>query len=197
MPLAFDSLSHGQIAFGFFNIESDLLLLEHYFFFATDFCQYISEAATIEGGEAFSTEWTGFDIADRMAIGDLMGAIHGIRYTGFMGEVYRRFPFPAAPEAFKQNPEGILTQPVMKEILLQYGREATVVFSADASREIASVGEYRFARPNFQSLLRYVWQGGFPLWRNGAPPAYVIEMKHRIEVGLNPLFHDLHFYGNS
>ena len=28
MPLAFESLSHGTIAFGFFNIESDLLLLD-------------------------------------------------------------------------------------------------------------------------------------------------------------------------
>jgi len=37
MPLAFESLSHGTIAFGFFNIASDMLLLEHYFLFATDF----------------------------------------------------------------------------------------------------------------------------------------------------------------
>ena len=28
MPLAFESLSHGTIAFGFFNIDSDMLLLE-------------------------------------------------------------------------------------------------------------------------------------------------------------------------
>ena len=28
MPLAFDSISHGSIAFGFFNIESDMLLLD-------------------------------------------------------------------------------------------------------------------------------------------------------------------------
>ena len=28
MPLTFDTISHGAIAFGFFNIESDMLLLE-------------------------------------------------------------------------------------------------------------------------------------------------------------------------
>ena len=28
MPLAFDSLNHGIVAFGFFNIDSDMLLLE-------------------------------------------------------------------------------------------------------------------------------------------------------------------------
>jgi len=31
MPLEFDSLSHGKIAFGFFNIETDMILLGHYF----------------------------------------------------------------------------------------------------------------------------------------------------------------------
>jgi hypothetical protein len=31
MPLAFQSLSHGTITFGFFNIESDMLLLDRYF----------------------------------------------------------------------------------------------------------------------------------------------------------------------
>jgi hypothetical protein len=31
MPLAFESLNHGTIAFGFFNIDSDMLLLEKYF----------------------------------------------------------------------------------------------------------------------------------------------------------------------
>ena len=34
MPLSFESQSHGQVAFGFFNIASDMLLLERYFFFA-------------------------------------------------------------------------------------------------------------------------------------------------------------------
>ncbi|MBC8441147.1 MAG: hypothetical protein H8D87_15855 [Deltaproteobacteria bacterium] len=37
MPLSFTSKSHGNIAFGFFNIESDMLLLEKYFFFADGF----------------------------------------------------------------------------------------------------------------------------------------------------------------
>jgi hypothetical protein len=193
MPLAFDSLSHGPIAFGFFNIESDMLLLEHYFFFANDFCRYVTEVAAVDGGAALNRDWAGFDIADRMAIGDLMGAIHGVRYTGFIGEVYRRFPFPLAPEVFKQNPEGVLTQSVMREIILKYGREASVVFGADALSETASIGEYRFSRPNFQALLRYVWQGGYPRWRNGAPPEYVVEMKRRAEVGQNPLFHGLGF----
>jgi hypothetical protein len=35
MPLSFESRSHGPVAFGFFNIESDMLLLERTFFSAT------------------------------------------------------------------------------------------------------------------------------------------------------------------
>lgn len=193
MPLAFDTLSHGQIAFGFFNIESDMLLLEHYFFFADDFCNYINAAAAVEAEAACNRNWVVFDIADRTAIGDLMGAIHGVRYTGFIGEVYRRFPFPSAPEAFRQNPEGGLTRSVMKEIVLKYGREVTVTFSADGLGEMASVGEYRFNRQNFQALLRYVWQGGYPRWRNDEPPEYVMEMKRRAEAGTISLFQGLCF----
>lgn len=41
MPLAFESLSHGTIAFGFFNIESDMLLCDRYFLFADEFCRYV------------------------------------------------------------------------------------------------------------------------------------------------------------
>ena len=37
MPLEFQSISHGKIAFGFFNIETDMILLGHYFLFARDF----------------------------------------------------------------------------------------------------------------------------------------------------------------
>ena len=54
MPHAFESLSHGKIAFGFFNIETDMILLEHYFLFAEDFCRYLSEAAE-KGKDSFKT----------------------------------------------------------------------------------------------------------------------------------------------
>ena len=45
MPLSFESMSHGTIAFGFFNIESDMLLCDRYFFFADDFCVKIGQMA--------------------------------------------------------------------------------------------------------------------------------------------------------
>jgi len=51
MPLAFDSSSHGKIAFGFFNIETDMLLLENYFIFATQFCSYMTGSPKIKSDE--------------------------------------------------------------------------------------------------------------------------------------------------
>ena len=57
MPLAFESLSHGTIAFGFFNIESDMLLLDRYFLFAEDFCSYLKNIAQAVGDQPYHTRW--------------------------------------------------------------------------------------------------------------------------------------------
>jgi len=54
MPLVFESLSHGKIAFGFFNIKTDMILLEHYFLFARGFCRSLPEAAE-KGKDSFKT----------------------------------------------------------------------------------------------------------------------------------------------
>ena len=54
MPLAFESLSHGTVAFGFFNIESDMLLLDRYFFFAGDFCDCVTALAAPPQGAKYS-----------------------------------------------------------------------------------------------------------------------------------------------
>ena len=103
MPLAFESLSHGTIAFGFFNIESDMLLMDQYFFFVDDFCSNVEKIAAAPFDRAYEEIWQIYQISDPHQIGDLNGAIHGVRYVGFLGEVYRRFPFPEKPEDFKQN----------------------------------------------------------------------------------------------
>ena len=75
MPLAFKTLSFETIAFGFFNIESDMLLLERYFFFASDFCLSIQELAGKTGAQDISLPFNVYDIEDPTARGDLMGAI--------------------------------------------------------------------------------------------------------------------------
>ena len=64
MPLAFESLSHGTIAFGFFNIDSDMLLLEKYFLFATDFCRQILDLAENIHKNRFVSKWQVYFIAE-------------------------------------------------------------------------------------------------------------------------------------
>jgi hypothetical protein len=175
VPLAFDSLSHGRIAFGFFNIETDLILLERYYLFATDFCRYLAEAAAGAGKENWETAWEVYSLKAG-SIGNLMGAIHGFDLRGFIGEVYRLFPFPQDPEGFKQNPEGYLTRSQMESILPQYGSQVNIpVRFAGRLREV-QIGEYRFNQENFQELILYVWQGGFPRWRAGRRPEAVKAM---------------------
>ena len=56
MPLGFESTNRGEFAFGFFNIRSDMLLLDNRFFFATDLCASLAVlAGRREGG--IETEW--------------------------------------------------------------------------------------------------------------------------------------------
>ena len=163
MPLAFDSISHGSIAFGFFNIDSDMLLLEHYFFFATEFCQYISEIPQRGGGDFFETSWQVYWIQDPQDIGDLIGAIHGIHFRGFMGELYRKFPFPKNPEDFKQKPEGVKTQAVVKNLIAKYAKQVEIPFVLEKGAREVGIGEYRFSKRSFHELIKYVWRGGYPI----------------------------------
>ncbi len=180
MPLAFDSLSHGKIAFGFFNIETDLLLLNRYFFFASDFCRYLVEAVPYLRAGDWETAWTIVRIEDDR-IGDLMGAIHGVDLRGFIGEVYRHFPFPPDPAGFKQNTRGFQTRSVLEPILTDYGRAEEIPVRFRRKENEVAIGEYGFDQENFQELIFYIEQGGYPRWRDGRQPGYVEAMKQSVE----------------
>jgi hypothetical protein len=193
MPLAFESLSHGTIAFGFFNIESDMLLCDRYFFFADDFCARVAEMAEHAGGQGYQAHWQVQTIADAEEIGDLMGAIHGVRFTGFIGELYRRFPFPQQPKEFKQNPEGAQTQTLVTEIISKYARKKEIQLVVDNEKMETAIGPYHFNRSQFQELLKYVWLGGYPRWKNSTRPAYVTEMKNKILRNSKGVFRDIDF----
>ena len=193
MPLAFESISHGTIAFGFFNIESDLLLLEHYFFFATDFCGWISAMARKEAAPLLETRWPVFDIPVREDIGDLMGAIHGIHFSGFIGELYKKYPFPEHEGDFKQNPEGHQTRQGVEKLIKGYSIEKDIPVFLDAVKGEAAFGEYRFKRPVLHGLLYYAWRGGYPHWRDELRPDYVMKMKETVEAHPNGLFAGIEF----
>ena len=191
MPLAFKSISHGDIAFGFFNIDSDMLLLDRYFFFATEFCSHLIEIAEKNLEEPCETSWEVYNILDPEDIGDLMGAIHGIHYTGFIGEVYRRFPFPERPEDFRQKAEGARTRDELVEIIKKFARSFQIAFVIDKETEEVSIGPYRFTRTGFQELIKYVWQGGYPRWKDEIRPDYVVEMKNKIGLSSCGIFSGL------
>jgi hypothetical protein len=193
MPLTFECVSHGTIAFGFFNIDSDMLLLEHHFFFATEFCEWIADIAERDETKSVQTSWRAHTIENRHDIGDLMGAIHGIHRQGFIGEVYRMFPFPKNPEDFKQKPEGKDTRPIMERLISKYGKGIMIAFSADRSRQQVKIGEYCFSRTAFQDLIKYVWRGGYPRWRDEHRPDYVLNMKRAVEQHQHWLFEALYF----
>jgi hypothetical protein len=180
MPLTFDSLSHGKIAFGFFNIETDLLLLNRYFFFASDFCRLlVEEAGPLHEGKS---EWVlGGYWLEEERIGNLMGAIHGFDFRGFIGEVYRFYPFPQEPEDFKQNPEGFRTRSILEQLVVKYGQAVDIPFRFRQESNEVTIGEYRFTRENFQELILYLWRGGYPRWRDGRQPGYVEAMKQSVE----------------
>ncbi|MDD3846394.1 MAG: hypothetical protein PHC90_08535 [Syntrophorhabdaceae bacterium] len=190
MPLAFHSLSHGEVAFGFFNIDTDMMLLDVHFFFADDFSAAVSELASFREDGPATVSLDAYTL-DRGRIGNLMGAIHGIEFQGFIGDVYRRFPFPAEEEKFRQQPEGFENHGVIEEIIESYAGKRTISITCDDRRHAVDIGGYLFDKLGFHALVLYVWRGGYPRWRDNLRPACVMEMMNTIEQSRNPLFQGL------
>ena len=191
MPLEFDSLSHGRIAFGFFNIETDMILLEHYFLFVRDFCGQISKYAQFPSNETYESSWDIYLIENNLDVGNLMGAIRGIDLRGFLGEVYKLFPFPKEREEFKQNPNGFKTRSLIENLIQKYGEKKKIQFVIRPNDDEIGIGEYLFNRTSFQELIEYIWMGGFPRWKDGIRPDYVLRMKEMIDRSKRSVFEGL------
>jgi hypothetical protein len=189
MPLEFESISHGKIAFGFFNIETDIILLNQYFLFAQDFCHDMDQA-TEKNDETYKTPWEIYRI-EHEDIGNLIGAIYGIDHRGFIGDVYKLFPFPKKREDFKQKPEGFKTRTLIEELIQKFAKRINIPFVINQKDDKIGIGEYLFNRASFQELIRYVWVGGLPRWKDAVRPDYVLKMKVMIEQSKNPLFDGL------
>jgi hypothetical protein len=124
-------------------------------------------------------------------IGNLMGAISGVVFQGFIGEVYTRFPFPHEPEKFKQNTEGYKTRELVEEIVNRYARPSNVAVVVDPESQGITIGEYHFSMQGFHALLGYLWAGGYPRWKGGVRPPYILNMKRAAEGSTNPLFRNI------
>lgn len=191
MPLAFQTNNRGTIAFGFFNIDTDLLLIDRFFLFASEFCGYIVELAEDPGESPFKALWNVDLIENPGHIGDLMGAIQNARHTGFIGEVYLRYPFPRRPEEFRQKPEGYKTREEIRGILDRYSHPARLSLTLEPGGLEIAIGPFQFSREVFFELLRYVWVGGYPRWRDMKRPDYVFTMERSLRRSRNPFFEGL------
>ncbi len=187
MPLAFESLSHGQIAFGFFNIETDMLLLDIHFFFADDFSRAMMKLALEPGDRNSSVDLDAYTLLPSQ-IGNLMGSIHGVSFEGFIGKVYRRYPFPREESKFRQDPMGWRNRAVIEDMVRQYARIEPIDVTVYPARSAVDIGGYVFSRTVFNKLIDYVWEGGFPRWKDGVRPQYVLDMKAAVESSINPIF---------
>jgi hypothetical protein len=188
MPLEFQTLNQGSVAFGFFNVDTDLILLNNLFFFADRFCQVVQELARHNGIDDFRAEFDGYVIERPEDVGDLAGAIQGVRYQGFIGAIYKDFPFPKTRREFKQRPDGSKNRPTVERVIRSYAEKTdfTFLFTAETSR--VAIGDYHFDRKAFGQLVRYVWDGGAPGWKNNNRPAYVTQMMREIAGSKNPFF---------
>ena len=177
MPLAFESNSHGTVAFGFFNIESDMLLLDRYFFFATDFCEAICKMVMQQDEAEEEILFSAYAIHDRAGVGDLHGGIAGTHYSGFIGETYKKYPFPKDPTKFKQQTEGFITREGFTQMILQFGVPIDCALTKNSHEVQVSIGPYVFSQQNFPLLIEYVIKGGYPGWQDAIAPDYVQEMR--------------------
>lgn len=180
MPISFPSKSHGQIPIGFFNIETDMFLLDRYFFFSTDFCMWVMEWA--DDGDVSRDEKTVYAIRKREMIGNLHDAIRGYAFTGFIGEVYKLFPFPESPSGFKQKPYGTQNRPAVEKAIQSFAvlLKIPIVFHQDSPT--IDFGDYTFSAEVFQDIIGYIQAGGMPGWLNGQPPDYVTRMMARLAI---------------
>jgi len=55
------------------------------------------------------------------------------------------------------------------------------------------MGQYEFSRAQFQELVKYVWRGGYPRWKNETRPAYLTALIEKNLKNPKGIFKDLVF----
>ena len=188
MPLSFESTSHGPVAFGFFNIDVDLLLLDRSLFYADEFAAVVGQVAGATGEVAVEGSFPGHRAPDARSLGNTMGAIHGFDRGGLIGAIYERFPFPARPEDFRQDPEGAQNRGSVTDLLETWTSPVTHRLAVDPRARAVALAGVTFTWPWFRELVAYVWRGGYPRWRDERRPEYMVPMRRTVEESSHPLF---------
>ena len=79
----------------------------------------------------------------------------------------------------------------VETLIGHYGKMIDIAVVVDKDRESIAIGDYVFARSSFQELIKYVWRGGYPRWKDEVRPQYVLDMKKTIEQSEAMLFDGL------
>jgi hypothetical protein len=190
MPLAFRSIDHGVVAFGFFNIDTDLLLLERTLVWGEHFTTALGALAAAAPDALTTTTLPAFRVPPERSLGNVMGAIQGFDRGGFIGAVYDRFPFPEDPAAFRQRPEVAGNRAAITALLEQWAEPSEQTLVHDPGTGLVTVAGITFEAGWFRDLVAYVWRGGYPRWLDERRPQYVVEMRRAIEDSSHPLFRE-------
>jgi hypothetical protein len=173
MPLGFHSLNQGEIAFGFFHIETPLLLLDNRVFWCSDFCAAFNQLTLADENEPFRSSIDGHLFHSRAEYGDLQEAIAGVNHDGFIGSLYALIPFPTTREAFVQKTAGQLTNATVLEQVSKFAEAYAMKITAEQDTGLFTFDDVEFEPGTLRQLIEYIWRGGMPGWENGMRPAFL------------------------
>jgi hypothetical protein len=82
---------------------------------------------------------------------------------------------------------------VVSGIITKYARPQKVSVAISPGGSEIEIGVYRFNRVQFQELIKYVWRGGYPRWKDERKPGYVTVMRDIILQSCEGVFKGIDF----
>ena len=82
----------------------------------------------------------------------------------------------------------IARRPEIEPLIDRFAQRQEIVIRSRAADGTIEIGGYLFDEPGFAELVRYLWRGGFPRWRDDRRPAYVDRMMEAVRSSPSWLF---------
>jgi len=89
--------------------------------------------------------------------------------------------------------ESLSHKAVVRDMISDYTRQVLLPVEANHRALEVDIGEYKFSCKTFQEIIKYIWPGGYPRWRDAIRPNYVLDMKSKIEDHRQGLFENIQF----